>query len=158
MASHASEPRDASITEVNMEFATKSYNTFKTNMAVNERGCFIPLKKPRPDGYVRFSITKGSAKAAFGEDAPLVERTFYVHHLAWYAEGRPMPKRVVEHLSHLCNDSRCFNVDHLVIESPVVNNSRKNCGFRVKCPCPCAVVFVSCSHVPPFVPRDREEE
>jgi len=147
----------ASIADVNIEFAIASYSRMLEKKTVNERGCFIPHKVPRSDGYVRYSITAGSAKTAFGPSAKEVERTFYLHHLAWYATGHKMPVPRKEHLSHLCSDSRCFNVKHLIVETPEVNNSRKNCGYLVTCPCGCNHTFVACPHSPPCISRSREK-
>jgi hypothetical protein len=105
------------------------------------KGCFILDKVPRSDGYVRFSVAKGNSLEALGIEKG--ETTYYVHHLAWYVAGKQMPLPVIQHLSHLCGDSRCFNVDHLIVESPVVNNSRKNCV--VNCP-HCSQLL--CKHQP----------
>jgi len=149
---------EASITSVNMRFAKESYERFLKGARKNERGCLIPNKIPREDGYVRYSITKGSAVQAFGPGAELKERTFYVHHLAWYVAQKPMPVPRIEHLSHLCSDPRCFNVDHLVVEIPKENNDRKGCGFIVTCPCPCGHVFNACQHEPKCIPRTRGEK
>ena len=92
---------------------------------------------------------------AFGPFAPKKERTFYVHHLAWYVAGNSMPKPRLEHLSHLCSNPACCNVNHLVVETPEANNSRKNCGFEVSCPC-CKHTFAPCDHDPKCVPRKRK--
>lgn len=98
---------------------------------------------------VRISVSKGEVFTAYKEGENVNgEQTFYLHHLAWFANEKPMPVPVVEHLSHLCGDSRCFNVDHLWVESPVVNNSRKGCGRTVTCPCPCGHTFTVCDHKP----------
>ena len=45
------------IEEVNLDFAIKSYKRFLANKIIDSKGCFIPNKKPRDDGYVRFSVT-----------------------------------------------------------------------------------------------------
>jgi hypothetical protein len=62
------------IEEVDRGFAMKSYKRFIANKIVDSKGCFIPHKKPRNDGYVRFSVTKGSTQAALGKAGG--ERTF----------------------------------------------------------------------------------
>jgi hypothetical protein len=139
------------VEEISKPFAIRSYQGFLSRMTVNDKGCYIPRKKPRSDGYVRFSVTAGSTRSAFGESRG--ERTFYVHHLAWYASGHRVPSSSAwAHLSHLCGDSRCFNVEHLVVEEPKANNSRKNCSVAIRCPCPCQHVFWTCQHEPRCIP------
>lgn len=141
----------AAIQEVDMAFAKRSYLTFvKKKLESNDKNCYISSKVPRSDGYIRFSITKGSTKQAFGYVCG--ERSFYLHHLAWYATGHIMPTPVSQHLSHLCGDSRCYNPDHLVVESPQENNQRKGCLVAVQCPCPCQNSFWLCGHTPKCIP------
>jgi hypothetical protein len=120
----------AAITNVNMAYATKMHRKYLAKKTVNAKGCFIPDKVARSDGYVRCAIAKGNSKEALGIKKG--ETTYYLHHLAWYVLEKQMPVPVIQHLSHLCGDGRCFNTDHLSIESPEVNNSRKNC--KLHCP------------------------
>jgi hypothetical protein len=142
------------VEEIDIAFATKAYERFLSRMTINDKGCYIPRKRPRSDGYVRLSVTRGSTKSALGKVQG--ERTFYVHHLAWYVMGNKVPfSSQSSHVSHLCGDSRCFNVDHLAIEDPIENNSRKNCIASVKCPCPCQHVFWTCQHEPRCIPLSR---
>jgi hypothetical protein len=54
-----------------------------------------------------------------------------------------------DHASHLCDKPACVVREHVVVESPAVNNSRKNCGVIVKCPHGDCEKFIStCQHVP----------
>ena len=139
------------IEEVDRGFAIKSYKRFLANKIVDSKGCFIPHKKPRDDGYVRFSVTKGSTQTALRKAGG--ERTFYLHHLSWYAEGFKVPESsTAMHVSHLCSNSRCFNIKHLVLEDPKANNCRKNCLVSVACPCGCNHVFLTCKHTPRCIP------
>jgi len=139
-----------SLTDVDMAYAKQTHERFRKRSTTNDRGCYIPLKKPRNDGYVRFSITRGSTLTALGKLTG--EKTFYVHQLAWYACNRAMPKGTREQLSHLCSDSRCFNIEHLVIEDAISNNSRKNCQVMATCPCSCNHTFLVCKHDPSCIP------
>lgn len=135
------------IVEVDLEYAKSSYKKFHDEKKVTCKGCFIPNKKPRKDGYVRYTVPKGSTLRAFGKQPG--EKTYYIHHLAWYVNGREVPENSnTMQLSHLCDDPRCFNVDHIVLETPKQNNSRKNCGVMVQCPCPCQHKFLVCDHEP----------
>jgi hypothetical protein len=138
----------SSIEEVSIQFALNAHHKFLERMSINERGCYIPTKKPRSDGYVRFSVTKGSSMSAFKKRCG--ERTFYVHHLAaWHATGNKMPDcRTKQHTSHLCGDTRCFRTGHLCLEVPSANSSRKNCPIATACPCPCNQAFWLCKHSP----------
>jgi hypothetical protein len=139
----------ASITDVNLDFA--NYLRKRNLTLGKEKGCFILNKVARNDGYVRMSISKGSTLRALGHHGG--ERTFYIHHLAWYATGHAMPVPVVEHLSHLCGDSRCFNPDRLHVEDPAWNNARKGCLAAARCPSPCNHAFWICKHTPKCIPR-----
>lgn len=78
------------IEEVDYNFAKKSIDYFLIKKTINERGCFIPQKKPRRDGYVRYSVTKGSSMKAFGHEK-LGEKDYYLHNLAWYVANRKVP-------------------------------------------------------------------
>jgi hypothetical protein len=139
------------ITEINIQFAKASFSRYVEKKEINLKGCFIPLKKPRADGYVRFSVTRGSTKNAFGYECG--ERTFYLHQLAWYASDYQVPlDSNLMQLSHLCLDSRCFNVKHMVLESPKDNNARKNCGQISQCP-KCEHMFRACEHTPKCITR-----
>ena len=119
----------------------------------NGKGCFIPIKLPRVDGYVRITVTQGDFDRAFVENYTPIgkEETFYLHHVAWYAFGNDVPRPVAEHLSHLCGDPRCFNPCHLVIESPKMNNQRKGCKVAVRCT-HCGHVIKLCDHMPGCIP------
>jgi len=145
----------ASILDVKLDFAVKSYKNYLNKRIEddNGKGCYLIDKVPRSDGYVRWSVSKGSTAKAFGTEGG--ERSFYLHHLAWYATKHVMPIPVVEHLSHLCGDSRCFNPQHLCIENPPENNSRKNCVVAVRCPCSCKFVFWLCKHQPKCIPLNE---
>ena len=35
----------------------------------------------------------------------------------------------LQHISHLCSKPRCLEATHVALESPAVNNSRKNYGL-----------------------------
>lgn len=134
------------ITEIELSYAKEAYEKYLKSKSVNSKGCFIPRKKPRSDGYVRFSVPKGHSVRAFGYVCG--ERTFYIHQLAWYSNGYQVPDDSNRmQLSHLCSDPRCFNVKHLVLETPKENNSRKNCTGVAECP-NCSHAFTVCKHRP----------
>ena len=135
------------IAEVKLDYAERALKKFHNTKSVNSQGCYIPRKKPRKDGYVRFSITKGSSVNALGY--PTGETTFYIHHLSWYVAGRSVPEdSTCAQISHLCHNSTCFNVEHLVLEDPKTNNSRKGCLGTIKCDC-CGHNIKLCKHIPP---------
>ena len=116
----------AGITVLQKEYAKQRLTAYTSKATQTSRGCLIPDKVQRSDGYVRFSVPKMAiAKAYIDPDQVTGERTFYLHQLAWFASDKKMPVPVIEHLSHLCNDARCFNVAHLHVETPQDNNKRK---------------------------------
>lgn len=52
------------------------------------------------------------------------------------------------HASHLCENPRCFNPDHLLWESAPVNNSRKGCPGDIYCPHHGHFLVAICRHTP----------
>jgi hypothetical protein len=142
------------ITLVNRDYAKAQYRKVKAKGHRNRRGCVIPKRLPRDDGYVRWTIAKKAVETAFKGASPMPtgEQSFYVHQLAYYAKYGTIPTRNHEHLSHLCDDSRCMNPKHLVVESPKVNNSRKNCRVTVTCQ-HCGESTDACAHNPKCIPR-----
>ena len=134
------------ITVVPRGFSRRQYSKLCARATQNSRGCIIPKRAPNKDGYVRWTVTKGQ-RARFSIPGQ-GELNYYVHQLAWYCKTGTIPERNVEHLSHLCSDSRCMNADHLTVESPQANNSRKNC--IVQCPC---CKFILCKHEPRCIPK-----
>lgn len=118
------------ITIIPLWFAKKQLAKLTKTATVNNRGCFIPSRKPREDGYVRFTVTQDQRKKL---GIPGVgELSYYIHQLAFYCKHGTVPTRNETHISHLCDDPRCFNAEDLVEEDPAYNNSRKNC--RACCP------------------------
>jgi hypothetical protein len=141
------------IAQVNRAYAKKQLKKLVGKATINLRGCIIPKRLPRKDGYVRWTISPAAVAEAFegAETMPSGEQSFYVHQLAYYAENGTVPTRNQEHLSHLCNDSRCMNTSHLIVETPKQNNSRKNCRVTVECEHCCKKTNV-CEHTPKCIP------
>lgn len=66
------------------------------------------------------------------------------------ARGRMQDPPVTMHVSHLCGNPQCLYDQHVIIESAVINNSRKNCRVWYKCHGHpgCEKWFMVCSHEP----------
>jgi len=58
------------------------------------------------------------------------------HQLAFFASTGNRPSRD-EDVSHLCHNRRCFNAEHLVIESHAANMSRQRCLGTIEGDLPC---------------------
>lgn len=60
------------------------------------------------------------------------------------------------HISHLCDNRRCFNPDHLTAERAIVNNSRKGCPGPITCSVHGHLIVDLCPHTPRCIrpPRD----
>jgi hypothetical protein len=55
-------------------------------------------------------------------------------------------------ISHLCHNPKCVIPSHVVLESPVENNRRKNCLVWVNCPHDgCEEKVFVCTHSPPCI-------
>ena len=55
------------------------------------------------------------------------------HRMAYliYNQFTPLPEHL--QVSHLCHLRSCVKTDHLSLEPPAVNNSRKNCNVAKRC-------------------------
>jgi hypothetical protein len=141
--------RKITILDVKRDYARAQFKKLRAKATVNGRKCVIPKRQPRVDGYVRWTIPPGAVAEAFSDlaadERPQGEQSFYTHQLAYYAEHGTIPKRNEMHLSHLCGDARCMNPDHLVVETPEENNSRKNCPVQVECT-HCHQITPACNH------------
>lgn len=58
--------------------------------------------------------------------------TIHVHRLAFTLQHR-LQNFPVGDVSHLCHNSKCVNVDHLVNEDHITNNSRRSCVSCGRC-------------------------
>lgn len=56
-----------------------------------------------------------------------------VHRLAYFIEKSPIELSPCIHVSHLCHNKLCINLDHLSYESNSVNNARKVCQANGEC-------------------------
>jgi hypothetical protein len=96
---------------------------------------FCRLSKLRPSkegGYVQLSHGGGNKFATLQEG------------LVW-AQGLHLSEGM--HISHLCDKPRCTIPEHVVLETPIVNNSRKNCGLTFDCT-HCEKKILACKHNP----------
>ncbi|KAK9372400.1 zinc-binding loop region of homing endonuclease-domain-containing protein [Lipomyces chichibuensis] len=85
-------------------------------------GCWESNAKPHYGGYPLVSVSQGGKAIRTG-----------LHQLAVIADGRndefKKTKNGYSHdISHLCHNRRCFNAEHLVVESRENNARRKSCG------------------------------
>jgi len=59
------------------------------------------------------------------------------------------------HVSHICDNRRCFNPDHLADETAQVNNSRKNCTGPIFCSVHHHLIVDLCQHLPQCIRPER---
>jgi hypothetical protein len=80
---------------------------------------------PTPEGCVETDIAKVKENRGYVQ-LRIRKSKFYVHILAaLYRAKRPILQG--EEASHLCNNDKCVNPDHLVLEDGLVNKSRLCC-------------------------------
>ena len=51
-----------------------------------------------------------------------------VHRLAYMLHHKEWELPPDMHCSHLCHNSLCINVNHLILETPFVNGNRRQCA------------------------------
>jgi hypothetical protein len=101
--------------------------------SVKDGFCLLSVLKPTKEGgYIQLS-SEGANKFATLQEV-----------LLWARGDRLQPG---QHASHLCDKPKCLMKEHIVAESPVVNNSRKNCGRVIKC-AHCDKYYQACDHSP----------
>lgn len=95
----------------------------------------VKLKPSKENGYIQLSW-QGANKYAVLQEV-----------LIW-AKG--LQAQHGQHISHLCDKPRCAIKEHVVVESPAENNSRKNCGMVIDC-AHCPKKYHACRHQPPCI-------
>ncbi len=102
-----------------------------------EGWCLVSTLKPySPKGYVQPSIH---------DRKPLP-----LHVLSFIDEKGFQPDGRTLQVSHLCHTPACFNPEHLIAETPLANNNRKNCLVWIDCQ-RCKKVWRLCKHEPPCI-------
>lgn len=98
-------------------------------------------------GFCRVSVLKPSKEGGYvqlsGDGA---NKYAVLHEVLLWAKGEEV-QHGVDHISHLCDEPRCTIKEHVVVESPQVNNSRKNCGMILDC-AHCPKKYQACKHTP----------
>lgn len=81
----------------------------------------------------------------------LIGYKVYIHVLAIVAKGNGAQLLNARHgsgqeVSHLCHHTRCFNPEHLIVESKALNNSRNTCVGSFEFACGCGATYNPCTH------------
>ena len=58
-------------------------------------------------------------------------RVEYVHRLAYMLENRNFNLDRAWHISHICHNRLCCNIDHLSYEPHFINNNRQACRMTI---------------------------
>jgi hypothetical protein len=94
------------------------------------------LKPSKVNGYVQISFGGVNKFCTLGEM------------LGWAAGFRTSMAEGIQ-VSHLCGEPRCMLPAHVVPESAMANNGRKNCVVWVNCPhAGCDLKIMACPHEP----------
>lgn len=108
--------------------------------------CKLAAMKPsKEDGYIQLSWDGVNKFAVLGE---VVVWSKGLQKDAEYKLGKS-----TQDVSHLCNQTRCMNPDHVIIESRADNNSRKGCTAWIQCgprcrDCDGQRLLLLCTHTP----------
>jgi hypothetical protein len=115
--------------EIIIDPASLDQNKTMTHISDNcERNgnCLIWIKCTNSSGYPQMKIKflDGSRKLT------LVHRIVYaVSHNVILGQASEQKMQV----SHLCHESRCVSIDHLVLEPSAINNDRRSCFLHGFC-------------------------
>jgi hypothetical protein len=111
------------------------------------RACLNALHT-KSKGFCRLSILKPSKEGGYIQLSYGGANKFAVLQevLVW-SRGEQIP--YLHHASHLCDEPACTIPEHIVVETPAENNSRKNCGVINRCPHnDCDKLVSTCTHNP----------
>jgi hypothetical protein len=120
--------------------ATRFYNeALRVNCqtGVGEFKCSISGRAPRDSGKDVRPVMK-----VFGQSVSLHVLAMVMNRI----EGGLRDWDDSLHVSHLCHTPKCIRRDHLVLETPEVNNARNLCA-RIGCGV-CNTTMTNCSHNP----------
>lgn len=105
-------------------------------------GCWLFTGSSNTDGYCQVWTKKNCDLNVSGRAA---QTAFQLHRIALVSKTC---QNIIDHASHLCDRRNCFNPDHLVDETVLVNNSRKGCPGPLYCPDHGHLVVDLCAHSP----------
>lgn len=114
----------------------------RTACARNALGCMEFTGSLNTSGYGQVYTKKNSNMHLTGRG---VQTAFLLHTVAYLAKNGTAP---MAHCSHLCDNPKCFNDEHLVDESAIHNNARKGCWGDILCPTHGHPIVQFCSHSP----------
>lgn len=115
-------------------FFQKYHQKLEEKCALGLNGeCFIWTGSCTPNG--KYGVINCRFPGAIGW------KLLYVHRLAYMIQHRAAQLAAVD-VSHLCHNTKCINVAHLVLEPHGFNNSRQTCVSKGEC----------IGHIAPFPP------
>lgn len=98
------------------------------------------------NGFCRLSLLAPSKENGYVQLSKWGANKFAVlQEVLLWSKGQTAPYG--SHVSHLCDKPKCTLREHVVVESPEVNNSRKNCGMVIDC-AHCSKKYLACRHDP----------
>lgn len=104
------------------------------------------LKPTKAGGYIQVSA-QGANHFAMLQEVCLWARGINVSGLDDIRSA--LMRGLDSQISHLCDQPACTLPEHVILESAVENNSRKNCGRVIPCPHEgCPKFIQTCVHSP----------
>ncbi len=97
----------------------------------NENGCFLWTGPKNKCKSSREDACYGRIRARFPDDTK--SRHYYAHRLTYMIHHNitSIPHNL--HISHLCHNTLCVNIQHLSAEPQYVNNTRQRCSCDGVC-------------------------
>ena len=134
--------------ELGLERAREVLSAKSTDQhrSITALGCWEYRGSVNTSNYPQVYLKRNSNLHLTGR---AVQTAFPLHGIAIYAATGNFSSTL--QVSHLCDNTRCFNPAHLVYESAAVNNSRKGCWGDICCPDHGHVIVQFCAHSPKCV-------
>lgn len=119
-----------------MSSHTKISHFFTSELSENEIENFLLKLKCTNIQNEHCLLWSGAQRNSYG----ILENRFRgnkikipVHRLAYFLKHNCEPLSPEMHVSHLCHNKLCINVEHLSLEPQAINNSRQICKNEGEC-------------------------
>lgn len=112
---------------------------------INDIGCWMSSNvSGHPNGYLKVNLRNTVISGSKLDIQP------WAHQLAVVASGEGASLRLTSdgsyHVSHLCHNGKCFNPDHVIVETEMDNKARNSCHASFIIVTPDGTTIDPCTH------------